>query len=310
MKDKIKEVFARTNCPITSIQTFHSDGQWRMPTEIIEQDYHPYNQGYGKCSHSGYHTIDIIPWLMEETNKGDKKIDNVDVLSSFMRPNDFISQLNMADYRKLFNNFDEYNHYEEDKFIRLAEDFGEIDAFCNLTFKKGKRVICLGNVALAHNGLSQRNWVTAAGRDLYKGNGRIRQETYFIEQGPFQSISLISYQSQEVNPENTRNLYDVGGEYHLDIHIFRNSKMFPDWNTYDKYSVEDLLGRNMEGRSRGHQEDARRLGILDFIKSVREHVPSSSDFIRHEKGTKLLSAIYQSAIARMNGEYPVINIDF
>jgi len=311
MKDKIKEVFVRTNCPITSIQTFHSDGQWRMPTEIIEQDYHPYNQGYGKCSHSGYHTIDIISWLLKETNKGDKKIDSVDVFSSFMRPNDFISQLNLSDYRKLFNNFDEYNHYKEDEFVRLAKDFGEIDAFCNLTFKRENRVMCLGNVALAHNGFSQRNWVTAAGRDLYKGNGRIRQESYFIEQGPFQSISFISYQSQEVNPENIKNIYNVGGEYHLDVHVFRNSKMFSDWNTHAKYSVEDLSERNMGGYSRGHQEDARRLGIIDFIKSVKDHTLSASDFLDHEKSTKLLSAVYQSAIARTKrGEYPVINIDF
>ncbi|PIP61576.1 hypothetical protein COW99_03565 [Candidatus Roizmanbacteria bacterium CG22_combo_CG10-13_8_21_14_all_38_20] len=38
-------------------------------------------------------------------------------------------------------------------------------------------------------------------KDLYKGNGRLRHESHFIEQGPFQAISFDSYQSKEVNPK-------------------------------------------------------------------------------------------------------------
>ena len=45
MQELISEVARRTGVPITSFQTTHCDGQWRMPREIIEQDYHPYNQG-------------------------------------------------------------------------------------------------------------------------------------------------------------------------------------------------------------------------------------------------------------------------
>lgn len=36
------------------------DTRWRLPAEIVSQDYHPYNQGYGKLSHSGYHCVDMV----------------------------------------------------------------------------------------------------------------------------------------------------------------------------------------------------------------------------------------------------------
>ena len=36
VKELIREVFTRTNCPVTSFQLFHCDGQWRMPGEIID----------------------------------------------------------------------------------------------------------------------------------------------------------------------------------------------------------------------------------------------------------------------------------
>ncbi|MCK5633124.1 Gfo/Idh/MocA family oxidoreductase, partial [bacterium] len=113
MRELVQEVFKKTNCPITSIQSYHGDGQWRMPTEIVEQSYHPYNQGYGKCSHSGYHSIDIVSWLIRSVESNNKYIDNVDVFTNFVTPVDFIHQLNISDYKKLFKNFDTYNKYTE-----------------------------------------------------------------------------------------------------------------------------------------------------------------------------------------------------
>lgn len=59
-RDAIKEIFTQTNCPVTLMSSLHCDGQWRFPDEIIEQDYHPYNSGYGKLSHSGYHSVDVL----------------------------------------------------------------------------------------------------------------------------------------------------------------------------------------------------------------------------------------------------------
>lgn len=111
MEHKIKDVWLRTNCPITSIQICHSDGQWRFPDEIIDQDYHPYNQGYGKLSHSGYHSIDMLNHFVQLTSRNDKKIDNVEIYSSFVNPNDLMCQFNYADYKAIFPNYDQRSKY-------------------------------------------------------------------------------------------------------------------------------------------------------------------------------------------------------
>jgi predicted dehydrogenase len=310
IKELIKEVFEKTNCPITSLQSFHSDGQWRMPSEIVDQVYHPYCQGYGKCSHSGYHSIDIAPWLLEATETKGKEINNVDVFSNFLYPRDFLSQMNLADYKKFFPDFDKFNKYGSRELLKKYKKYGEIDAFLSFKFKHNKETITLGSANLVHNGFAQRNWPTAKGRDLYKGNGRVRHESHYIEQGPFQAISYVSYQGKEVNPKNLKGIYDVGGEYHLDIHIFRNQKMFPEWKNYQKYSVKDLGANIMEGKSRGHQEDARRRCVLEFVKAIHRGTEVASDFLDHKRSTMLFYAAYKSAALRKLGKDPVVSIPF
>lgn len=308
MKEAVEEVFDRTRCPLTSVQISHSDGQWRFPTEIIEQNYHPYNQGYGKLSHSGYHSLDIINWLVSATSVDEKRIDNIDVFSSFVRPVDFLSQFCLDDYKNIFSGFDQFNKYNKEEFCNLAKDYGEIDAFSTIAFKQGDRVLCLGSVNLIHNGFSQRSWLSVQGRDLYKGNGRIRQESYFIEQGPFQSIAFLSYQSKELDPSNNHRSYDFGDEWHLDIHLFRNSKMFPDWQAHQVYSIKDLSNEYMTGYSRGHQEDARIACVIDFCESVKNKKDTKSDLLSHKNGTYLLSAMYESEIRKMNNQNPLVNV--
>jgi len=310
IRNLIREVFKKTNSPITSIQSFHSDGQWRLPSEIIDINYHSYNDGFGKCSHSGYHSLDIMPWLIETAESKSKHINNVDIYSSFLRPNDFISQINLNDYKKIFHHFLKRNKYNEKTFRVITKKYGELDAFSQFSFKHNNDIITLGSLNLVHNGFSQRGWLEAK-KDLYKGNGRVRHETHFIEQGPFQAISFISYQSEEINPKNKTRIYDVGGEYHLDVHVFRNASLFPEWKRYTKFGTEDLNVSVTKEYSRGHQEDARREAIIEYINLIKGKIKiSTSDFISHERGTKLLSGVYMSATKKFIGKNPVVNVKF
>ena len=313
MKKLIEEVQMETNCPITSLQSFHSDGQWRFPTEIVEQTYHPYNQGYGKCSHSGYHSIDISSWLIDTISDQSKKINNVTIDSTFIKPNDLLAQLNLNDYKKLFPDFDKYNKYSTKELKEKMVNFGEVDAFINISFKHDDDIITNASINLLHNGFGQRSWVSSEKRDLYKGNGRVRHESHLIEQGPFQSISFISYQSNEVDPTVENDIYGVGGEYHLDIHVFRNSALFPKWKSHQVYHINKLNENKMQGFSRGHQEDARRNGIVDFIKRLKNEITDkevTSDFSSHRKGIILVSGIYQSGISKLNNNGEDINMEY
>lgn len=158
-----------------------------------------------------------------------------------------------------------------------------------------------------HNGFSQRNWISAKGRDLYKGNGRVRHESYTIEQGPFQCIIVNSFQSHEIfkcdiNPSS------VGGEYHYDIHIFRNSTLFPDFKPYELITMNEIKAQVDLKYSRGHQEDARRNCLEEFISAIEKNIPpcdQTSNFLDHELSTQILGAFYQS-ISSLKAEDQIV----
>jgi predicted dehydrogenase len=308
VKNKIKEMTEMSNCPVTSIVSFHSDGQWRFPKEIIEQDYHPYNQGYGKMSHSGYHSLDIAMWFAESSLVQDKKWDNFQLYTQFIRPYDFMNQLNKDDYLKLFPNMDK-NLLNDEIIKNISNVKGELDAFTNISLKKGDAIITNITCNAVHNGFSQRNWIDVTGRDLYKGNGRIRQESYIIEQGPFQSIIINSFQSEEIL-KGSSHPYEIGGEYHFDIHLFRNNILFPNSKAYEHISIQKIRPISEEkGYSRGHQEEARRNCNTEFFKAIIEGIPVSnqtSNLLTHNITTKILSSIYLSASEQNNGKNGIV----
>jgi len=132
-----------------------------------------------------------------------------------------------------------------------------------------------------------------------------------VELNPPSIYPNTSYQGKEVDPNNMEGIYDIGGEYHLDIHVFRNDKMFPDWKNYEKFSIKDLNINVIEGESRGHQEDARRQVILEFIFFLQgKPVEPKSDYLDHWRSTMLLHGVYKSMVARFNNKNPLINIPF
>jgi hypothetical protein len=308
IKNSIGEIYKQTNCPITSIQAFHCDGQWRFPAEIIDQNYHPYNQGYGVCSHSGYHIYDIVSWLMRGS---DKEPDEMEVFSNFSTPIDIVEQYGFKDYERDFPDFNKYNNYSLTDFIKKTKKFGEVDCFSNFVFKKRNRAITLVDINMQHNGFSQRNWVSASNRDLYKGNGRVRQESYQISQGPFQSIKYLSYQSKEVDPNLEKDIFKFGGEYHAEVYIFRNSSFNHKWKCIEHFDVKDLMSRRMKDKSRGHQEDARREAVIAFVNNLIDGDRRICDFLdlpQHERSVKMVSGIYRSMARRKKGQDPLVKI--
>ena len=298
VREKIIEIAKLSDCPVTFIQSFHSDGQWTFPDEFINQTYHPYNQGYGKMSHSGFHSLDISIWLIEASLKIDKKWDSFKLEAAFIRPSDVLAQFSKKDYLELFPNM----KWEKNTKQKLKQVTGEVDAFTHISFLKGKDIITSVNCSSLHNSFSRRGWLSSAGRDLYKGNGRVRQESYIIEQGPFQSIIINSLQSEEIQQGGSRP-YEVGGEYHFDIHIFRNKSIFPMLQSYEYINLKSLSPVDDLGYSRGHQEDARRNCVEDFYQAILKKTPpeeQGSNILYHGLTTQILSSIYISAARQYN----------
>ncbi len=296
----IIEMAKISSCPVTSIQTFHSDGQWTFPNEFISQTYHPYNQGYGKMSHSGFHSLDIAIWLADASLVPNKKWNKYRLQTSFIRPKDVLAQFSKEDYLKFFPEIKWDLNLEK----QLDKITGEVDAFTNISLLRDNDIITSINCNSLHNSFSRRGWSSSNGKDLYKGNGRVRQESYIIDQGPFQSIIINSFQCEEIQKENLP-LYGVGGEYHFDIHIFRNKTLFPQLKAYEFLNLQSLCAIKDFGYSRGHQEDARRNCIVNFYQSIINKTPpenQGTNILYHRLTTQILSSIYISASRQFIGQ--------
>jgi len=297
LQEKIDEVLNYSNCPVTSIECHHSDGQWRFPDEIIDQDYHPYNVGYGKASHSGYHFIDIITQLLYRSYPKDKEPDNVSVYAQTVNPRDVITQFNHSDYLRLFQDKDFRFKYSPEEYKKITNGYGEIDIFSIIQFKRSTNVVSTCTINLLHNGVSQRSWINANGKDLYKGNGRIKQESYIITQGPFQSIVVETFQSKEdhfcKDPFDTK----IGNKNHVDIHIFRNSELNPKWQACETYSLNDVSNSFRNKIHSGIQQESRENCIREFFVNIDtnpDKMLQTSDFTSHKTSVEILSSMYLS----------------
>ncbi len=308
----IKEVADKFNAPVSSIQSSHADGVWILPDEIVTQDYHPYNRGYGKCSHSGYHIIDVV-WQYYLAGKvEDKFADSAEITSSFLLPNGLLKQYKKSDYEKYFTGkYHRVNIRNEKELIKLYKNFGEIDAFTIIKCIKDSETICNMSINLLHNSFSRRAWLLP-NKDLYKGNGRVKNQYCCIQQGPFQCIQVHNYQSKAEQSQSTIDDYKVGGNNHFDIYVFRNAEMFGKNEVPFKiYSLKDLIGKKDLYTSGLYHESAKELVLREFISFIQGTISKSSlksNITSHDMPAKILSAMYQSHVHKSFGGSPYIKI--
>jgi hypothetical protein len=306
----IKEVSDKFNMPVTSIQAMHSDGVWIFPDEIVSQMCHPYCQGYGKCSHSGYHIFDIV-WQFYSAGLIDsKKPDTGEVMSSFIQPAGMLTQMSQEDLGNYFGK-EEFKSIQKHKTEDLYETFnnyGENDAFSVVRLLKDDHAICNISLNLLHNSFSRRSWMLP-NADLYKGNGRIKHQYYHIQQGPFQCIQIHNYQANDKQDKNTIDEYKLGGNNHFDIYVFRNAEMFGEGTKpLEVFTLKDLDIDNSFDDSRLYHESAKDAVIIEFIEYVLGNIKLddlNSNITSHEVGVKIMSAVYQSHINYMEKKQPL-----
>lgn len=309
----IREVADRFNAPVTSIQAMHADGVWIFPDEIVSQMCHPYSQGYGKCSHSGYHIFDIVWQFYSAGIIQSKKADEGEVMSSFIQPAGLLTQFSQEDFSSYFDKeFDELKKHETSELYDIFENYGENDAFSIVRLLKDNRAIANISINLLHNSFSRRSWAKAAS-DLYKGNGRIKHQYYHIQQGPFQCIQIHNYQANDKQDHNTVEEYQLGGNNHFDIYVFRNSRMFGrDTKPLEVYSLKDLDQDGSFDDSRLYHESAKDSVIVEFIEYILGNINKEnllSNITSHEIGVKIMSAVYQSHINYMKYKTPLASFD-
>lgn len=276
VRQTIESCRARFGVPLTAVQIQHADGMWVLPGEW-ERDYHPYKFGFGKLLHSGYHFIDLLAFLLRSTLR-DFQVSRVEAAAKATFPPDSLAL--WAGHPLL----------PADKAQAPAVDragYGEQDVFSLLDFKNDQHTVCIAELALLHNSLSDRDPATAV-TNPYKGIGRVRHERVDLKLANLLNIQVHSYQSRSVREPPGAGLGEVD---HFDILLFRSKHFFQE-PAFEKVTLAELE----PDAAVAHNEHARGALLQRFL---RRDVSGSE--LRSHLLTGMLVGLIYAAIAGSRG---------
>lgn len=299
VQDFVNEIASKYGMPITSMQSTHSDGQWRLPEEVLKFRYHPL-LGWGKVSHSGYHFIDMASKMVKDSFKeANKNFDEISVYSKFIRPSGVLLQQNQRDLEKIFG--DKYKQFDsrtDEELLKIYKEKNEAEVDANSIISLSYNGIPVTNITLnlMHNGFSRRSWLNSNMKDLYKGNGRVRHEYHNIEQGCLQNIQIHSYQSKDKHDTNNESDFEIGGNNHYDIYVFKNSETVGG-QTLQIIRGKDIAERYSLDKTRIMNELARHEALKQFLEVIvgkRKAKETKSNILDHRMSVEIMSLIYKS----------------
>lgn len=304
VQNSINEIASKYGMPITSMQSTHSDGQWRLPDEILKFKYHPL-LGWGKISHSGYHFIDMASKMVKDSfKKANKNFDEISVFSKFIRPSGVLLQQNQNDLEKIFGEeYKKFDNRSDEELLKLYKEKNEAEVDTNSIISLSNNGIPITNITLnlMHNGFSRRSWLKSNMKDLYKGNGRVRHEYHNIEQGCIQNIQIHSYQSKDNHDINRESDFEIGGNNHYDIYVFRNNGI-TGGQTLQIIKGKDIAEKYSLDKTKVMNELARHEALKQFLEVIigkRNAKETKSNILDHQMSVELMSLIYKSGTSEM-----------
>lgn len=262
--------------PITFVQCLTSDGWWldipslekgKNADSFNYRDHRSFNpsiSGGGKLTHTGYHLIDIITWLMRFC---EPNITEAKVYTNILRPRDTAFILEQP--RKVIE--------------EIPEDLAEVNAAIQIEFRNKRGVICFAQFGMLHEGLSLKD----SSNKLSTVSGRTKQEIITINQGPIFSVWMRRI-AKLIKEEGT----DLGYKNHFEL-LFGN-------NPFETGRNEVLeLGKSFGFDSYVEENKAPTNEFLNFLSDNKSNKLSViSPVSDHSVGIKLLSAVYQSATSQ------------
>ncbi len=273
MRAELASVCARFGLPVTALRVSHSDGMWPMPWEW-DRDHHPYRHGAGKLLHSGYHFVDLVPWLLGEGASGRLA---VAVMEAGPADIDARSAGARADLPGPPGGPP----------VRLAHP-GEVDLCATARLSREGRVQSLVQLELLQGGVSARA-TRAPALDPYKGSGRVRHEEIAVHAGPLLHMVLSSHQGGGPLAAS-----GPGHEDHLELRLFRHPLL-----EGPAVEVRELSAPR-------HNEAARERMLEDFLAGGE----CGSPLADHGRTTELLAALFRARDAGRRGEAPIAEVEW
>lgn len=270
IKNLIDNTVNEFNVPVTSLHIQHADGMWVLPNEW-EREHHPYKYGFGKLFHSGYHFVDMMAFLLENTLKK-FKIDEIEAAVKARLPKD---SLNIWENHHLLPS--------DNKTAKVLdrESYGEQDFYALLDFRSREKSLCVADLSLLQNSYSDRNPAKKV-TDSYKGIGRVRHERVDLKISSILDVQVHSYQSRSTGIPAGNNIGDTD---HFDILIFKNP-FFYKGDAFEKISLNDLH----KAKATANNEKARASLFQKFL----ERVPTGSDANDHHLTSLLTGMLYRN----------------
>ncbi|KAM3420961.1 hypothetical protein BST61_g4193 [Cercospora zeina] len=311
----IEDIRDKTGCPATSLISTHCDGQWRLPSEIADQHYHPFRYGYGKVSHSGYHILDTSYKFFQAGWTPNKRPDTIEIVSTFVCPNDFMYSLSHEEHGQVLGQdaYQSYTKYSAKELELLFQDMGEIDAMIQVTYKRRGNVLGVAHLNLLHTGFSRRDWIDQGPNpDLYKGCGRVKHEAHEVRCGPFQTVVIDSRQANDKHDRSAPSTTELGSDNHFEVQTWRNCGILGEKEPLKTYTVKDL-DQLYDTQATGLYIENIKQGILwealDFMQGKRGVDALTSNLPDHAIPAAMMSAAYVSHIRRSHALNPVTRID-
>jgi GNAT superfamily N-acetyltransferase len=239
----------------------------------------------GKIAHSGYHFIDLIPWILQSAGELDK-IESIDVFSTFQKPADIKAYNNLAD--RGVGNQESWERngpsFIEGSTDSLNPKLHEINTSIHFNFKdRNGQIITTATLSMFHGGPFSKE------KTDNRGWGRVKTEEIFIrqEKQTLRYSRIAKFFMPKGSPENA-----VGGKDHIEI-VVQDAKGPVLTKTEDdplpgKEFIDTLYSTN----------DLQ--GVNDLVRSP---------LYSHAIGIKLMAAVYKSVFAQDNeGTSKVITV--
>jgi hypothetical protein len=299
VREIVQEASARFGCPITAIQSTHSDGQFRHPFEVRDETYHGFGAGYGKLFHSGFHIVDVQAWLtIAAAEAANLEYDAIASMTGAARPDSFLRQVPRATYDRRWGTAWRANQSATDAELKSQmRNYGELDMAALTTMNSDGVPLTLSQITLLHTSFSRRSWPTSR-PDLYKANGRVKHEHHNIVVGPFMTVQIHSYQAKDRHDHNDHNDYLIGGNNHFEINVFRNAAWWGGsvlpMETFSMGTIADHLGLSSADLV---INQAKTSMLNEFIDCASGQMPATghrSRLVDHRFGTLLLSTMAES----------------
>lgn len=300
----IREVFQATGQLPTHIEITKADGSWRFPRELLEENYHGYNNGYGVLSHTGYHIFDVLSQMISIADGTPKAIDNINVTSSFVRPGDVVTHLSAAEYKNIFggNVKDEQIELTDEEREKM-NTMGEVDAHITVECLSKGKTATVATINLLHQSLSARR-DASENEDKYLGAGRTKYESIKVFQGPFAQHEYVN--NRAAGEESSRVM--LNGLVHGEKRPIKTLK-----NKIYRQLSAAFLGLFNKNFGWKWKADMPRVYLLrEFVRQIRGNNQEEpySDILNHYGSASLMAAAYASGARRFNGENPMVSLPY